>query len=120
MKRKHEDDSSENSAREKKTLKSNYRTLLSRKNYRKLSLLKHTYIANSKNFLFAASLNGNQFNSFREQVLISINSNQPLIFGKKLQKIQSFKTTVSNFVNTVKARIKNENRFNLTFKHFGD
>ncbi|OAD71153.1 hypothetical protein PHYBLDRAFT_66555 [Phycomyces blakesleeanus NRRL 1555(-)] len=48
----------------------------------------------------------NQSNSFREHVLISINSNQPLILGKKIQKIQTHKTTVSNFVNTVEARIK--------------
>ncbi|KAL0088295.1 hypothetical protein F4703DRAFT_1792456 [Phycomyces blakesleeanus] len=45
-----------------------------------------------KELSFAASLNRK--------------NNQPLIFGKKLQKIQSYKSTISNFVNTVKARIR--------------
>ncbi|OAD67536.1 hypothetical protein PHYBLDRAFT_69404 [Phycomyces blakesleeanus NRRL 1555(-)] len=59
-----------------------------------------------KEFPFTTSLNRKQFNSLREQVLISINSDQTLIFERNLQKIQPHKTTALNFVSTIRSRIK--------------
>ncbi|KAL0088666.1 hypothetical protein J3Q64DRAFT_1881599 [Phycomyces blakesleeanus] len=59
-----------------------------------------------KEFPFTTLLNRKQFNSLREQVLISINSDQTLIFERNLQKIQPHKKTTLNFVSTIRSRIK--------------
>ncbi|KAI7907630.1 uncharacterized protein BX663DRAFT_528406 [Cokeromyces recurvatus] len=58
-----------------------------------------------KELTFTSILNRRSFKSLQEQVLQSINSNVPLILGRKLSKIKPHLSALETFVTSVKSRI---------------